>query len=124
MLILPLTEILMANGRVHVVMPKDLTDAIDSVVGQRHRSSFICEAAREKLIQRKQALAIRKFAGTLRDEDYPQWKHGSAEWVHNLRQEDERIREEKLRRSKRESPNRHKRPNRRSQEKTRSRRVS
>lgn len=111
----------MSSGRVHVVMPKDLTDEIDVVVGQRHRSSFICEAAREKLIRQKQAEAIRKYAGSLRDEDYPEWKNGSAEWVHNLRQEDERIREGKLKGSSNENSHRHKRPHRRSQEKARSR---
>jgi hypothetical protein len=105
-------------------MPKDLTDEIDDVVGQRHRSSFICEAAKEKLIRQKQAQAIHKFAGSLRDEDYPEWKNSSADWVHNLRQEDERIREGRLKRSSHESSNRHKRPNRRSQEKAGSRRVS
>ena len=114
----------MSSGRVHVVMPKELTDEIDAVVGQRHRSSFICDAAKEKLIRQKQAEAIRKFAGSLRDEDYPEWRNGSAEWVHNLRQQDERIRERKLRRLSRESSNRHKRPNRRAQEKTGSRGVS
>lgn len=111
----------MSSNRVHVVIPKELTDEIDSIVGQRHRSSFICEAAKEKLTRQKQAEAIHRFAGSLRDEDYPEWKNGSAAWVHNLRQEDERIREEKLRQSTRESSSRHQRRNRRAQEKTKAR---
>ena len=114
----------MNNGRVHVVMPKELTDEIDSLVGQRNRSSFICEASREKLTRQKQSEAIRKFAGSLRQQDYAEWKNGSADWVHNLRQEDERIREERLKRTSRETSGRHKRPNRRAQEKARPRRIS
>ena len=111
----------MSSNRVHIVIPKELTDEIDAIVGQRHRSSFICDAAREKLTRQKQAEAIRKFAGSLSDENYPEWKNGSAAWVHNLRQEDERIREERLKRPPRENSSRYERRNRRVEEKKRTR---
>ena len=111
----------MSGNRVHVVIPKELTDEIDSIVGERRRSSFICDATREKLIRQKQLEGIRKFSGSLKDEDYPEWKEGSAEWVHNLRQEDEKIRDAKLKWSPREASNRHQHRHRRAQEKTRTR---
>src|SRR5262249_5922949 len=109
------------NKRVHVVIPKDLTDEIDSLVGQRRRSAFICDATREKLIQRKQLEAIRKFSGSLKSSDYPEWEKGSAEWVSNLRKEDQEIRDRRTRLSDESAPNRHERHHRRSQEKTRAR---
>jgi metal-responsive CopG/Arc/MetJ family transcriptional regulator len=111
----------MSSNRVHIVIPKDLTDEIDAVVGQRHRSAFICEAAQEKLIRAKQARAIREVRGALKNEDYPEWKNGSAEWVHNLRQEDQRIRDSKLGWPSIEAADRHQHSDRRSQRKTRAR---
>jgi metal-responsive CopG/Arc/MetJ family transcriptional regulator len=110
----------MASNRVHVVIPKQLTDEIDSLVGQRHRSSFICEAAEEKLIRARQARAIREVRGTLKAEDYPEWKNGSADWVHNMRQEDQRIRDSKLGWMP-SAADRHKHSDRRSQRKARTR---
>jgi metal-responsive CopG/Arc/MetJ family transcriptional regulator len=112
----------MASTRVHVVIPKELTDEIDSLVGQRRRSSFICDAAREKLIRQKQLESIRKFAGSLKDADYPEWKNGSAEWVHNLRKEDQKIRDSRVKWTSNESASdRHQYRHRRAQEKTRTR---
>jgi metal-responsive CopG/Arc/MetJ family transcriptional regulator len=110
----------MSSNRVHVVIPKELTDEIDSVVGQRRRSSFICEAAQEKLIRAKQARAIREVRGALKDEDYPEWKNGSAEWVHKLRQEGQQLRDVKLGWTS-SAADRHQHPHRRSQRKTRAR---
>ena len=37
-------------NRVHIVIPKELTDEIDSLVSERSRSAFICNAVREKLV--------------------------------------------------------------------------
>src|SRR5438445_1449603 len=111
----------MASTRVHVVIPKELTDEIDSLVGQRRRSSFICDAAREKLIRQKQLESIRKFAGSLKDADYPEWKNGSAEWVHNLRKEDQKIRDSRVKWTNESPSDRHQHRHRRAQEKTRTR---
>jgi metal-responsive CopG/Arc/MetJ family transcriptional regulator len=81
----------MSRNRVPVALPRELTEEIDALVGQRRRSSFISDAARERLIRHKQVEAIRKFSGSLKDSDYPEWKNGSAEWVHNLRRETQAI---------------------------------
>jgi metal-responsive CopG/Arc/MetJ family transcriptional regulator len=88
-LLLTLRLLLMSRNRVTVALPRELTEEIDALVGQRRRSSFVSEAAQEKLIRLKQVKAIRGFAGSLKDADYPEWKDGSAEWVHNLRHENE-----------------------------------
>ena len=90
----------MSKG-VRISIPLELAREIDSVMGRGKRRAFVSEAAREELIRRKQSSAIRKYAGSLKDEDYPEWKNGSAEWVHNLRQEDQRIRDRRLIRSRR-----------------------
>ena len=111
----------MSNNRVHVVIPKELIDEVDSIVGQRGRSAFICEAAREKLTHQKQLEGIRKYAGTLKDENYPEWKDGAARWVHNLRQRDDEIRESRLRQSADANSTGHQRNHRRAQKKTRAR---
>ena len=43
-------------NRVHIVIPKELTDEIDSLVSERSRSAFICNAVREKLVRSWQKL--------------------------------------------------------------------
>lgn len=94
----------MLSHRVRVIIPKQLRDEIDSVIGRRRRSSFICAAVREKLVSQKQVEATRKFAGSLAAEHYLEWTNGSAVLVHNLRREDEKMRERKLRQRSRKRP--------------------
>ncbi|HEX3246009.1 MAG TPA: hypothetical protein VHX16_11450 [Chloroflexota bacterium] len=38
------------SGRTHIVMPPELLEAIDSVVGRGRRSKFLVEAAEEKRV--------------------------------------------------------------------------
>ena len=121
-LLLTLRLILMSRNRVPVALPRELTEEIDALVGQRRRSSFISDAARERLIRYKQMDAIRKFSGSLKDCDYPEWNNGSAEWVHNLRRGTQAILDSHPKQSTdKSSSDRREPPNRRTREKTRTR---
>jgi hypothetical protein len=76
--------------RTHVVLSDQLVRDIDTLVGARQRSSFITQAAEEKLMRLRQLKAIEAAAGAWKDTDHPELKAGSAKWVRKLRQESER----------------------------------
>jgi hypothetical protein len=76
--------------RTHVVIPDDLVKEIDTLVGRRQRSSFITQAAEKELMRRRQVEALKAGAGAWKDRDHPELENGSAQWVRNLRQENER----------------------------------
>jgi metal-responsive CopG/Arc/MetJ family transcriptional regulator len=59
--------------RAHVILPEDLVEAVDQLVGQRRRSEFVADALREKVRKERQTLALQKSAGILDLADYPQW---------------------------------------------------
>jgi hypothetical protein len=70
-------------ARTHVVLDDDIISAIDHIVGQRGRSHFLEEAAREKLERLELDKALVSTAGILKDKDYPQFKDQASinEWV-------------------------------------------
>ena len=76
--------------RTHVLLPRSLLEAIDRQVGQRKRSEFLAEAAREKLERLALLEALEATAGVLKEEDYPEWKDSEsiASWVETLRSAD------------------------------------
>jgi metal-responsive CopG/Arc/MetJ family transcriptional regulator len=77
--------------RAHVVLPKDLLEEIDSLVGQRKRSDFVTEALREKLARERQTRALREAVGTLDPADHPEWSTPEkiSAWVRDLRAVDD-----------------------------------
>ena len=79
----------MNQKRTHVVIPEQLVKEIDLLVGHRRRSSFIAEAAQRELQRVRQHEALVSTAGAWQDEDHPELKSGSAEWVRNMRRESE-----------------------------------
>jgi hypothetical protein len=76
--------------RTHVVIEERLVKDIDRLVGPRRRSSFLTEAAEEKLMRYRQIAALKAAAGAWKDEDHPELSQGSAKWVRKIRQESER----------------------------------
>ncbi|MDP9389631.1 MAG: hypothetical protein M3Q48_17375, partial [Actinomycetota bacterium] len=74
-------------ARTHVVLSDEVIAAIDERVGERGRSGFLEEAAREKLERLALEAAIRAGAGLLKDEDYPHWRDTESvkEWVRTSR---------------------------------------
>jgi hypothetical protein len=77
--------------RTHVVLDDDIISAIDQIVGQRGRSHFLEEAAREKLERLELDKALVSTAGILNDKDYPEFKDQASinEWVRAQRRTEE-----------------------------------
>ncbi len=70
-------------ARTHVILGDEVIEAIDKVVGQRGRSRFLEQAAREKLDRMELERVIRDGAGSLKEKDYPHWRDQPSinEWV-------------------------------------------
>ena len=80
--------------RTHVILPSDLIEEVDELVGRRGRSKFFAEAVEEKLTRLRLARAARKAVGSLADVDIPGWEssESAAEWVRTSRKvDDERL---------------------------------
>jgi hypothetical protein len=75
--------------RTHIVLPEQLTARIDIIVGKRGRSKFLAQAAEKELMRLGQLKALEAAAGSWKDPDHPELKHGAAKWVDKLRREDE-----------------------------------
>lgn len=78
--------------RTHVILPDDMVEAVDRLVGKRRRSAFISEAVAERLRREGLLRALEESAGVLKEEDYPQWATPEkvAHWVRDLRRHSER----------------------------------
>jgi metal-responsive CopG/Arc/MetJ family transcriptional regulator len=87
--------------RTHILIPRDLVEAIDRIAGRRKRSEFIVAALRQKLINERQKEALEKSIGALKDVDIPEWEtpEETSQWVHDMRAADDRHRQAKLSRS-------------------------
>jgi hypothetical protein len=70
-------------ARTHVILDDDVMEAIDKIVGERGRSRFLQEAAREKLERLELEKAIHRTAGILKEKDYPEWRDQRSinDWV-------------------------------------------
>jgi Arc/MetJ-type ribon-helix-helix transcriptional regulator len=80
----------MNTKRTHVVLSQQLVRDIDALVGSRQRSSFLTQAAEEKLMRLRQLNALEAATGSWKDKDHPELKQGAAKWVEKLRQQDEK----------------------------------
>lgn len=76
--------------RTHVVIPKELVETIDSLVGKRHRSEFLTEAAEKEVRRLKLIKAAEKAGGSLKHVHTPGWEisGSAAEWVRASRRLD------------------------------------
>jgi metal-responsive CopG/Arc/MetJ family transcriptional regulator len=83
--------------RTHVILPTELVEEVDRLVGTRKRSRFVEEAIRSHLRRERMATALRQTAGSLKG-DYPEWETPEkvSEWVANSRREDDEALEAKL----------------------------
>ncbi len=70
-------------ARTHVVMSDDLLEAIDEKVGERGRSRFLEEAAREKLSRLELEESLQSTKGLASGKRYAHWKdrRTAAGWV-------------------------------------------
>ena len=76
--------------RAHIVIPKDLLETIDELVGRRARSRFLAEAAEEKLRRVRLADVAKRAGGSLAEVDTPGWESSTAaaSWVADARKAD------------------------------------
>jgi metal-responsive CopG/Arc/MetJ family transcriptional regulator len=82
----------MAGRRAHIILPEELVEEIDQLVGRRGRSAFIARAATAEIKRVRQLNALQKAAGSWKDENHPEIAVGAASWVSHLRKEsDERL---------------------------------
>jgi len=82
----------MGMQRAHIVLPDELIEEIDSVVGPRGRSAFLVETARAELRRRQLLSFLRSDEPAWKEEDHPELASGSSAWVKSLREEsDQRI---------------------------------
>lgn len=77
--------------RTHVILPRELVEAVDAIVGQRKRSQFIEEAVQKQVDHARRIEAFECFAGSLKDVDTPGWNtpEETDAWVRALRTGDE-----------------------------------
>lgn len=70
-------------ARTHVVMSDAVLEAIDRKVGQRSRSRFLEEAAREKLARLELEDSLLRTRGVTRGSRYRHWRDRAAteKWV-------------------------------------------
>jgi hypothetical protein len=81
----------MSNRRAHIILPGELLDQIDELVGSRGRSQFIAELARAE-VHRHRLLKLLEQKGPGWDlKKHPELKQGAAHWVDSMRREDEKI---------------------------------
>jgi predicted transcriptional regulator len=78
--------------RTHIVLPDDVLEELDRLVGKRTRSQFIEEAVRAKLQRERLTRALNEGAGFLKDKDYPEWETPEkiSAWVRKQRSEGDR----------------------------------
>ena len=77
--------------RTHVFLSKETFDAVNRLVGKRKRSAFIDEAVQQKVRQATFLAALKETAGTIRDEDHPEFAD-VPEYIHQRRLEEDRLR--------------------------------
>ena len=80
----------MNTKRAHIVLPEDLIRDIDMLIGPRGRSSFLEEAARNEVRRLKLLQFLESKDAAWKDEDHPELREGSADWVRKTRAESER----------------------------------
>jgi hypothetical protein len=73
------------SRRAQVVLPVDLIDEIDKLVGKRGRSAFLAELAEREIKLRHQREVLRESAGAWKAEDHPELADGAAAWVRQIR---------------------------------------
>ena len=80
----------MNTKRAHIVLPEDLIQEIDTLVGPRGRSAFLEQTARTEVRRLKLLQFLESPEPAWKDEDHPELRGGAADWVRKTRAESER----------------------------------
>ena len=79
----------MPTHRAHILLPEDLLREIDAIVGERGRSAFLVETARQEVRRRKLLGFLEGNDPVWKEEDHPELTDGSDAWVSQLRRASE-----------------------------------
>jgi hypothetical protein len=79
----------MPTHRAHILLPEDLLREIDAIVGERGRSAFLVETARQEVRRRKLLGFLEGNDPAWKYEDHPELAAGSGDWVSRLRRQSE-----------------------------------
>ena len=85
-----LWDFIMGSQRAHIVLPQELIEEIDAVVGPRGRSAFLVETARAELRRRRLLTFLRDDQPAWSEKDHPELAAGASAWVRRLRSEGEK----------------------------------
>jgi hypothetical protein len=77
----------MGSQRAHIVLPQELIEEIDSLVGPRGRSAFLVETARTELRRRHLLSFLRSGNPAWKEQDHPELAQGTQGWVKELRRQ-------------------------------------
>jgi Arc/MetJ-type ribon-helix-helix transcriptional regulator len=78
------------SKRTHIIIPEQLAEEIDTLVGKRARSNFLTEAAWKEVKRLRMLNALEEASGAWKDKDHPELKGGAAKYLEKTRKEDER----------------------------------
>ncbi len=77
------------------MLPEDLVEEIDALVGPRGRSAFLVETARNEVRRQKLLRFLDSKEPAWQDDQHPELKQGADVWVRAMRQQSDRIRSRK-----------------------------
>ena len=74
--------------RTHIVLPTELVERVDRLVGARKRSRFFAAAVAKEAARLELLAAAGEAAGSMADIQIPGWETSEsiAQWVYQLRQ--------------------------------------
>ena len=80
----------LSETRTHIVLPTELVERVDRLVGARKRSRFFAAAVAKEAARMELLAAAADAAGSMADIQIPGWETSEtiAQWVHQLRQEE------------------------------------
>lgn len=78
------------SKRTHIVIPEQLAQEIDTLIGKRGRSSFLTEPAWKEVRRLRMLNALEQATGSWKDKDHPELKAGATKYVERLRKETEK----------------------------------
>jgi hypothetical protein len=76
--------------RAHILIPGDLLQEIDDLVGPRGRSAFLLETARQEVQRRKLLRFLESEQPAWKTEDHPELDGGAAAYIQRLRRQSEK----------------------------------
>jgi len=74
----------------HIILPDELIQEIDPMVGPSGRSAFLIDATRAELRRRRLLSFLRDDKPAWKEADHPELAAGTAAWVKRLRAESDK----------------------------------